>query len=143
MRIVSIGFGSEEGSQITLVDPDTGARTLLTDRDGKPVECPSDRLVCMSGHDHDTGIAITECTPGRAGHQRRPVSGEQLLWRAEPSRSTGRQNHTRNAADFRVIHVRFPNHHSCLKHANRADTAQGEFGRYCSKMTRYWRKMTA
>ncbi|GAB4569199.1 MAG: VWA domain-containing protein [Haliangiales bacterium] len=37
VRIVTIGFGSEDGSPITLVDPDTGARTLLTDRDGKPV----------------------------------------------------------------------------------------------------------
>ncbi len=37
VRIVAIGFGSEEGSQISLVDPDTGARRLLTDRDGNPV----------------------------------------------------------------------------------------------------------
>ncbi len=37
VRVVSIGFGSEEGSQITLVDPDTGARSVLTDRDGQPV----------------------------------------------------------------------------------------------------------
>lgn len=37
VRIVTIGFGSEEGSQITLVDPETGARNLLTDGDGTPV----------------------------------------------------------------------------------------------------------
>lgn len=37
VRIVTIGFGSEEGSQISLVDPETGARRLLTDRDGTPV----------------------------------------------------------------------------------------------------------
>lgn len=37
VRVVAIGFGSEEGSQISLVDPETGARRLLTDRDGNPV----------------------------------------------------------------------------------------------------------
>lgn len=37
IRIVSIGFGSEEGSEITLTDPETGARSLLTDRDGQVV----------------------------------------------------------------------------------------------------------
>lgn len=37
VRIVAIGFGSEEGSQISLVDPDTGARNLLSDQDGNPV----------------------------------------------------------------------------------------------------------
>jgi len=37
VRIVSIGFGSEEGSQITIVDPETGARTKLTDREGRVV----------------------------------------------------------------------------------------------------------
>ncbi|ACY13162.1 VWA domain-containing protein [Haliangium ochraceum] len=37
VRVVAIGFGSEQGSQITLVDPDTGARALLTDGDGAPV----------------------------------------------------------------------------------------------------------
>ncbi|MDE0661327.1 MAG: VWA domain-containing protein [Gammaproteobacteria bacterium] len=34
VRIVAIGFGSETGSEITLTDPDTGAKTLLADRDG-------------------------------------------------------------------------------------------------------------
>ena len=34
IRIVAIGFGSEEGSEITLTDPDTGARSLLVDADG-------------------------------------------------------------------------------------------------------------
>ena len=34
IRIVAIGFGSETGSEITLTDPDTGAKTLLTDADG-------------------------------------------------------------------------------------------------------------
>lgn len=38
VRVVAIGFGSEDGSQISLVDPDTGARTLLADRDGAPVQ---------------------------------------------------------------------------------------------------------
>jgi Ca-activated chloride channel family protein len=37
VRIVAIGFGSEQGSEITLTDPGTGARTLLTDRDGQVV----------------------------------------------------------------------------------------------------------
>jgi len=37
IRIMSIGFGSETGSEITLRDPKTGARTLLTDRDGQVV----------------------------------------------------------------------------------------------------------
>ncbi len=37
VRIVTIGFGSEQGSEITLTDPRTGARTLLTDRDGQVV----------------------------------------------------------------------------------------------------------
>lgn len=37
IRIVAIGIGSEAGSQINLVDPQTGGRTLLTDREGKPV----------------------------------------------------------------------------------------------------------
>ena len=32
IRIVSVGFGSEDGSRITLVDPDTGARSFLTDK---------------------------------------------------------------------------------------------------------------
>lgn len=36
VHIVAIGFGSEEGSTITLVDPTTKARTLLV-HDGKPV----------------------------------------------------------------------------------------------------------
>ena len=36
-RIVAIGFGSEEGSKINLIDPDTGARKPLADRDGNPV----------------------------------------------------------------------------------------------------------
>jgi Ca-activated chloride channel homolog len=37
IRIVTIGIGSEQGSPIHLIDPDTGARTLLADRDGVPV----------------------------------------------------------------------------------------------------------
>lgn len=36
VRIVALGFGSEEGSQITLVDPQTKARSVLM-HDGKPV----------------------------------------------------------------------------------------------------------
>lgn len=37
IRIVTIGFGSEEGSQITLTDPATGVRRLLTDNNGNAV----------------------------------------------------------------------------------------------------------
>jgi len=37
IRVVTIGFGSEEGSEITLTDPETGARSALTDRDGNVV----------------------------------------------------------------------------------------------------------
>ena len=37
VRIVAIGFGDERGSEITLVDPATGARSFLTDRDGQLV----------------------------------------------------------------------------------------------------------
>ena len=37
IRIMAIGFGSEQGSEITLTDPRTGARTLLTDGDGQVV----------------------------------------------------------------------------------------------------------
>jgi len=35
--VVTIGFGSEDGSPITLTDPETGAKTQLTDRDGQTV----------------------------------------------------------------------------------------------------------
>ena len=34
IRIVAIGFGSEDGSEITLTDPETGARRVLVDGDG-------------------------------------------------------------------------------------------------------------
>lgn len=34
VRIVAIGFGSETGSEITLTDPDTGAKRVLVDADG-------------------------------------------------------------------------------------------------------------
>jgi Ca-activated chloride channel family protein len=34
VRIVTIGFGSETGSEITLTDPTTGATSALTDRNG-------------------------------------------------------------------------------------------------------------
>ncbi len=37
VRIITIGFGSEKGSKITLVDPDTGARKTLTDSAGNEV----------------------------------------------------------------------------------------------------------
>jgi len=37
IRIMSIGFGSETGSEITLVDPRTGARSILTDKNGQVV----------------------------------------------------------------------------------------------------------
>ncbi len=35
--VVTIGFGSEDGSSITMTDPQTGARTDLVDRDGNTV----------------------------------------------------------------------------------------------------------
>ena len=35
VRIVAIGFGSETGSDIVVTDPDTGARNVLLDGDGK------------------------------------------------------------------------------------------------------------
>ena len=37
IRVIAIGFGSETGSQITLTDPDTGAKRMLLDNDGKIV----------------------------------------------------------------------------------------------------------
>lgn len=37
IHIVSIGFGSEQGSQITITDPQTGAKSSLRDRDGQVV----------------------------------------------------------------------------------------------------------
>ena len=37
IRIVAIGFGSEDGSDITLTDPETGARRALVDGDGNVV----------------------------------------------------------------------------------------------------------
>lgn len=45
VKIVAIGLGSETGSQITLTDPDTGAKTTLM-HDGKPVisKLDGDRL---------------------------------------------------------------------------------------------------
>src|SRR5262249_56322469 len=36
IKIVAVGLGSEQGSQITLTDPQTGAKTVLM-HDGKPV----------------------------------------------------------------------------------------------------------
>lgn len=37
IRVVAIGFGDERGSEITLTDPNTGARTFLVDRAGQLV----------------------------------------------------------------------------------------------------------
>lgn len=37
IRVVAIGFGDERGSEITLTDPNTGARSFLVDRDGQLV----------------------------------------------------------------------------------------------------------
>jgi Ca-activated chloride channel family protein len=37
IQVVTVGFGSEEGSQITITDPDTGAKSVLTDRSGNVV----------------------------------------------------------------------------------------------------------
>lgn len=38
VSIVAIGFGSEKGSPIILTDPDTGAKTTLTDKQGNEVQ---------------------------------------------------------------------------------------------------------
>jgi Ca-activated chloride channel family protein len=38
IRVVAIGFGDERGSEITLTDPKTGARSFLVDREGKVVQ---------------------------------------------------------------------------------------------------------
>lgn len=37
VRIIAIGFGDERGSEVALVDPTTGARRFLTDREGQLV----------------------------------------------------------------------------------------------------------
>ena len=37
IRVLSIGFGSESGTEIYVRDEETGARTLVRDRDGNPV----------------------------------------------------------------------------------------------------------
>jgi Ca-activated chloride channel family protein len=37
IRILAIGFGDENGSEIVVTDSDTGARTVLRDADGRPV----------------------------------------------------------------------------------------------------------
>lgn len=37
IRVIAIGFGDERGSEITLTDPGTGARSFLVDRQGRPV----------------------------------------------------------------------------------------------------------
>jgi Ca-activated chloride channel family protein len=37
IKILAVGFGDEDGSPITLTDPDTSARSVLRDADGRPV----------------------------------------------------------------------------------------------------------
>ncbi|MCA9510452.1 MAG: VWA domain-containing protein, partial [Myxococcales bacterium] len=37
IKIIAIGFGDEAGSEISITDPKTGARTLLRDAEGRPV----------------------------------------------------------------------------------------------------------
>jgi Ca-activated chloride channel family protein len=37
VRVVAVGFGDEKGSEVTLVDPRTGARSTLLDREGHAV----------------------------------------------------------------------------------------------------------
>ncbi|MAE64940.1 MAG: hypothetical protein CMJ18_11780 [Phycisphaeraceae bacterium] len=37
IRIIAIGFGDEQGSEIMVTDPGTGARASVTDADGRPV----------------------------------------------------------------------------------------------------------
>jgi Ca-activated chloride channel family protein len=48
IRIVTVGFGSETGSSITLVDPDTGGRTQLVDKDGTVVQTRLDGALLRS-----------------------------------------------------------------------------------------------
>lgn len=38
VRILAIGFGDEAGSELLITDPETGARALLRDADGNPVQ---------------------------------------------------------------------------------------------------------
>ncbi len=38
VKIIAIGFGDENGSEIYVTDPRTGARVLITDQDGQPVK---------------------------------------------------------------------------------------------------------
>jgi Ca-activated chloride channel family protein len=97
IRIVSIGFGSEAGSPITLVDPQTGARRQLVDRDGKVVHSRLDgellRQIALAteGAYVPAGVAALdlESIVGahiqpivRAGAQAavRAVPGEQYHW---------------------------------------------------------------
>lgn len=46
VKIIAVGLGSETGSEITLTDPSTGARTKLLDKNGAPVisKLDGDRL---------------------------------------------------------------------------------------------------
>ncbi len=37
VRVVAVGFGDEKGADVTMVDPQTGARSPLVDRNGSPV----------------------------------------------------------------------------------------------------------
>lgn len=37
IRVIAVGFGSEAGSEVTLTDPDTGAKRVLVDGDGAVV----------------------------------------------------------------------------------------------------------
>lgn len=42
IRVIAIGFGDERGSEITLTDPNTGARSFLVDRGGQLVRSKLD-----------------------------------------------------------------------------------------------------
>ncbi|MEE8141658.1 MAG: VWA domain-containing protein, partial [Planctomycetota bacterium] len=55
IKIIAIGFGDETGSEIMVTDPETGARTLLRDADGKAVH---------SRLDGDTLLKIGNATNG-------------------------------------------------------------------------------
>ena len=55
IRIIAVGFGSEQGSEISIADPKTGARTKIKDADGKPV---------VSKLDGDTLREIVKVTEG-------------------------------------------------------------------------------
>ncbi len=58
VRIVTIGFGSEQGSEIIIVDAKTGARTTLSDRNGQVVRSRLDGETLRKIADATKGVYI-------------------------------------------------------------------------------------